>query len=72
MSYDTEINDILGHIFKFSDKYRTDHVKVRDLLTHRTGIPRYDFLWIAGQLNKEEIFQYVCHYHSSKVFHIMQ
>ncbi|MFH0786548.1 MAG: serine hydrolase [Pseudomonadota bacterium] len=29
--------------FKLYDSYATEHVTVRDVLSHRTGIPRYDF-----------------------------
>lgn len=31
------------------DKYAEDHLTVRDLLCHRCGLPRHDFLWYAHE-----------------------
>jgi CubicO group peptidase (beta-lactamase class C family) len=40
--------------FRLADPMRTAHVTVRDLLTHRTGLPGGDLLWASGQFGREE------------------
>ena len=42
---------------KFADEYISDHVTMVDLLSHRTGIGRYDFLWIRGDMTRKEIIR---------------
>lgn len=34
--------------FRLSDPYITSKVTVRDLLTHRTGLPSHEFAWVAN------------------------
>lgn len=34
---------------------RTEQVTIRDLLAHRTGIPRHDALWVCNAISKEDI-----------------
>lgn len=41
LSWDEPVKTYLPEL-KLSDKYLTDNVTTRDLLCHRTGIPRYD------------------------------
>lgn len=31
--------------FKLYDSYATEHITPRDLLTHRSGLPRHDGMW---------------------------
>ena len=31
--------------FRLADDYATLHVTPRDLLSHRTGLPRHDLVW---------------------------
>ncbi|XP_074653589.1 uncharacterized protein LOC141907747 [Tubulanus polymorphus] len=40
MSWDTPIHHLVPEI-QFSDTYRTNHMTLRDILAHRTGIPSY-------------------------------
>lgn len=42
--------------FKLNDPYITEHVTPRDLLCHRTGLPRHDWIWYASNFNRREIF----------------
>ena len=50
---------VVDHLpeFRLSDPFLTQAVSVRDLLTHRTGLPKYggDHLWIGGGLGREDI-----------------
>jgi len=43
--------------FQLSDPYLTRELTVRDLLTHRAGLPNADFLWYGTDLSSEEIFR---------------
>lgn len=47
--------------FKLRDPYLTRLITVRDLLTHRAGLPNTDFLWIDPETSTEEIVQRLEH-----------
>ncbi len=57
-TWDTKVADVLDDNFALYDDYVTRHVTVRDLLLHRTGVPRYDFLWFSGNYDREQILRY--------------
>lgn len=42
--------------FKMYDDYVTKHVSTRDLLLHRTGLPRHDLLWEFDLIRTREEF----------------
>ncbi|MCE5318110.1 MAG: beta-lactamase family protein, partial [Parachlamydia sp.] len=42
--------------FRLYDQ-RTDQVTIRDLLAHRTGIPRHDAIWVCQDLVKSDILR---------------
>jgi CubicO group peptidase (beta-lactamase class C family) len=42
--------------FKMFDDYATEHMTPRDLVIHRSGLPRHDILWGAGGFSREEIY----------------
>lgn len=41
--------------FTMKDSYVTAHITLRDLVTHRSGLARYDKLWMGSPFNREEI-----------------
>jgi CubicO group peptidase (beta-lactamase class C family) len=43
--------------FRLKDSYITKNLTVRDLLTHRAGMPNTDLFWITPNFDKEEIFR---------------
>ena len=43
--------------FEMYDPYVTRELTVRDLLTHRSGLQRGDFLWYGTELNRDEILR---------------
>ena len=43
--------------FEMYDPYVTRELTVRDLLTHRSGLQRGDFLWYGTELDREEILK---------------
>jgi CubicO group peptidase (beta-lactamase class C family) len=45
--------------FQMHDPYVTREVTVRDLLTHRAGLPNADFLWTAGDNSRDEVVRRV-------------
>ena len=40
--------------FRMSDDYLTGHITPRDMLSHRTGLPRHDLVWYNAGLTGEE------------------
>ncbi len=42
--------------FRMHDDYVTQHLSVRDLLCHRSGLPRHDAVWYGSGDSREELF----------------
>ena len=47
LAWDAPVRDVLPW-FRMNDPHATELVSVRDLLAHRTGLPRHDALWFWG------------------------
>jgi CubicO group peptidase (beta-lactamase class C family) len=41
--------------FRLHDPIATDRITVRDLLSHHTGLPRHDWIWMPGDLSRAEM-----------------
>jgi CubicO group peptidase (beta-lactamase class C family) len=41
--------------FALHDEYATDEMTARDLVCHRSGLPRHDLLWYGSPLSREEL-----------------
>ncbi len=41
--------------FMMYDKYVTEHITPRDLLTHRCGVSRYDMAWFLNDWTREQV-----------------
>jgi len=56
---------VIDHLrdFRLHDPYVTREIRVRDLLTHRSGLPTFggDHLWIGNTLSRTEILRRVRH-----------
>lgn len=52
---------ITGYLpdFEFMNKNMTASITARDLLSHRTGMPRHDVLWYAGAFGRDEMVRRV-------------
>ncbi len=48
MKWDTPAREYLPSL-KFYDEYTTNHITLRDMLSHRSGLPRHDFAWYGAQ-----------------------
>ncbi|NLD83697.1 MAG: serine hydrolase [Clostridiales bacterium] len=56
IAWDTPVREYLPWI-RFQDPYVTSHVTMRDLLCHRTGLPRHDAYWIDGPCTRREMVE---------------
>ncbi len=56
VDWNTPVHDYLPD-FRLHDEYATAHLRVRDLLTHVSGLPRHDGLWYGRSFDREELFQ---------------
>lgn len=56
ISLDTPIVSYLPD-FRLWDEYATQHMTARDLLSHRSGLPRHDLAWYGMPKGREELFQ---------------
>lgn len=55
VSWDDRIVD-LNSDFRLSDQYLTQKLTIRDLLAHRTPLPRHDFMWYNSDLTRQQVF----------------
>ena len=53
LEWDKPVHDYIPWL-RFKDDYVTLHATTRDMLCHRTGIPRHDVSWINGSRNRKE------------------
>ena len=42
---------------KFYNEYLNDHVTLRDMMTHRTGLPRHDYSWYGSTASRMELLK---------------
>ncbi len=54
--------------FKMWDDYVTEHMVPRDLVTHRSGLPRHDLLWYGSSLSRKELFERLRYLEPSRGF----
>ncbi|MBQ8995041.1 MAG: serine hydrolase [Oscillospiraceae bacterium] len=53
LEWDKPVHDYIPWL-RFKDDYVTLNATTRDLLCHRTGLPRHDVSWIKGSKNRKE------------------
>src|SRR5207248_5071690 len=56
LAWDDKVRDHLP-AFRLSDELADREVTVRDLLCHRTGMPRHDWLWSSGSGDIEDLIR---------------
>lgn len=56
LHWDQRVIDIMPE-FRLYDSYATQNLTFRDLLTHRTGLPRHDFMWYNSDLSRTEVMR---------------
>ena len=55
LDWDKPVREYLPD-FRLNNEYATAHATVRDLVTHRIGLPRHDFVWDGSDLSREQLF----------------
>lgn len=55
LDWDKPVRDFVP-TFRLFDGMASDHATPRDLLSHRTGMPRHDLMWYGSPLTRKEIF----------------
>ena len=54
--------------FRIQDEYASAHMTLRDLLSHRSGLPRHDLMWIGGQFSRQELYDRLRYLEMNKEF----
>jgi len=52
--------------FRLHEAIATDRVTVRDLLSHHSGLPRHDWIWMPGDLSRTEMLAAMRHVEPSR------
>ncbi len=60
MQWDGKVNAYLP-FFHLYDPEADEHVTIRDLLTHRTGLPGADLVWYGSTVDRDELIRRVAH-----------
>ncbi len=53
---DKPVRDYLPDL-KFKDEYANAHVTLRDMMCHRTGLPRHDYSWYGSTASRDELLE---------------
>ena len=55
MEWDKPVTNYLPD-FRLYDEYATQHITPRDLVTHRSGLPRHDLAWYNSPATREQLY----------------
>jgi CubicO group peptidase (beta-lactamase class C family) len=67
LEWDKPLRDYLP-TFKLQDHFASEHMTPRDLLCHRSGLPRHDLLWYASNFKRKEVFDRLKYLESNRDF----
>ena len=67
LSWDTPIRDIAPEV-QFYEDFTSQNVTLRDILSHRTGVPRHEFSWYGNQFDRKELVEHVRYLEPNKPF----
>ena len=56
VDWDKPVRDYLP-VFKMHDPVLTEQMTIRDLITHRSGLPRHDMVWYSSDFSREDIIR---------------
>ncbi len=54
--------------FELEDEFASERMTPRDLVCHRSGLPRHDFVWYGSPLSREELFDRLTYLESNVDF----
>ncbi|MCV2420065.1 serine hydrolase [Paucibacter sp. DJ2R-2] len=64
LKWDEPVREYLPD-FRLHSDYATQTVTLRDMVSHRTGLPRHDAVWFNSKLSREELIKRVRHFELS-------
>ncbi|MDX1991196.1 MAG: serine hydrolase [bacterium] len=67
LDWDKPVRDYLP-TFKLHDPFASQHITPRDLLCHRSGLPRHDLVWYGSNLTRKEMVEKLAHLEPSAPF----
>ena len=67
LEWDTPVRHYLP-TFKLHDQFATERMTVRDLLCHRSGLPRHEFLWYGSSMTRKEMVERLAYLEPSADF----
>jgi CubicO group peptidase (beta-lactamase class C family) len=67
LDWDTPVRNYLP-AFQMHDPVASERMTARDLLTHRSGLPRHDFVWYGASRSRKELFDRLRYLEPSKDF----
>lgn len=67
LDLDTPIKKYMPN-FEMYNKYAEEHLTLRDMLCHRSGLPRHDALWYNSSLSRKELIDRIKYLEFSKDF----
>ena len=65
VDWDTPVREYLPS-FKLHEQSLTEQMTIRDLITHRSGLPRHDLVWYSSDFPREEILRRLQYLEPSK------
>jgi CubicO group peptidase (beta-lactamase class C family) len=65
VDWDKPVRDFLP-TFKMYEPALTEQMTMRDLITHRSGLPRHDFVWYTSDFSREDILRRLQYLEPSK------
>ena len=67
LDWDTPVRHYLPN-FKLYDPFMTDRMTPRDLVSHRSGLPRHDLMWYNSSASRQELFDRLQYLEPTKDF----
>ncbi len=67
LDWDKPVRDYLPD-FRLWDQFATERMTPRDLVTHRSGLPRHDLMWYNSPFSRQEIFDRLRYLEPNKDF----
>jgi CubicO group peptidase (beta-lactamase class C family) len=67
LDWDKPVREYLPD-FRLMDQFASERMTPRDLVTHRSGLPRHDLMWYDSPLTREQIFSRLRYLEPSKDF----
>ena len=67
LDWDTPIREYVPDL-RFYDDYTTDHCTLRDVLCHRTGVPRHEYSWYGTDFTRAQLLHNIRYLDPNKPF----